>query len=589
MPVEAGGIRLRAVAGGLLLAGLLSPGMSAAQDATLEQRIKQLEDALKSVTEELKALKEQAAQQAVPAAPAAPAQPGAEEAEAEAKAAIKDAQDKAVAEIKKAQQEAAAAAAQAASAASQATAAKQQSDVELEKAKAEAAAASSQAAELKDRVQTLEQRADQTPSFSLANGLAFSDPRGRWSARFTGRVQGDWRTFDPADAIPDTWSVRRARLGFELTAFKDYLFYLEGEFATGNSQAGTAQVASLTNAYVQFNWWAPQAALRIGQFKPPIGLENSAPDVLTDFMERGLPQNLLQNLNYQRGIMVQGVPYKGLYYGVSWTNGTGINVDNPNTSFQNVQADGGDITARVALNAAPWVKASDSVYHLGGSFKTGMVANGSPGFVAATGRTEAFGTIFFTPQAFNGVGGVTEASNIERDLTAGELALAWKQFKLQSEYWQAQYSGTRITPSVIAFDRSIYSYYVSGFWMITGEAYADIYGGGNATFGRVRPRNNFSWGNGWGAWEVGVRYSVFDAKDFNNNNPQGTGRLGATAPTTVSTNAAQAWTFQVKWILNPYIRFLLDYVQTDFDTPVTANTVTYDTEKAITFRAQADF
>jgi phosphate-selective porin OprO/OprP len=126
--------------------------------------------------------------------------------------------------------------------------------------------------------------------------------------------------------------------------------------------------------------------------------------------------------------------------------------------------------------------------------------------------------------------------------------------------------------------------------MITGESYADSYGG-NATFGRLRPRNNFGFGKGtgWGAWEVGARYSKFDATDFNNSNPQGTGRLGASAPTTVSANEAKAWTLQLKWILNPYTRMLVDYIQTDFNTPVTTNGVAYDTEKAITFRGQFDF
>jgi hypothetical protein len=34
---------------------------------------------------------------------------------------------------------------------------------------------------------------------------------------------------------------------------------------------------------------------------------------------------------------------------------------------------------------------------------------------------------------------------------------------------------------------------------------------------------------------------------------------------------------------------LVDYIQTDFNTPVTTNGVVYDIEKAITFRAQFDF
>jgi phosphate-selective porin OprO/OprP len=521
----------RACFSALVAIGMASAAPAWGQDT--EERIRQLEDQLRSVTEELKAIKDQMRE------------------DRDARGARRSQED--------------------------------------------AAQAASQAGELKERVQALEQRVDQAPTARLANGLTLEDPRGLWSARFTGRVQGDYRYFDPPDAIPDTFSVRRARIGLELTAFKNYTFYVEGEFITGNAQGGTSQTASLTNAYVDLNWF-PQARPRIGQFKPPIGLENSAPDVLTDFQERSLTQSLLQNLNYDRGVMLHGVPYKGIYYGVSLTNGAGLNLEEPNRTAQDVQSGGKDVTARLTVNFAQYLDWSDAVIHVGAGYKSGQVSNapnqgtaGTAGFVAATGRTEAFGTTFFTPQAFNGAGGVTAASNIDRKISVGELALGWKQFKVQSEYWKASYSGSTVTPSGGAFDRDIDAYYVSAFWMLTGEAYADAYGG-NATFGRVRPRNNFSFdGTGWGAWEIGLRYSHFDAGDFNNSNPAGTGRLGASAPTTVSTNQADAWTLQLKWIVNPYTRLLVNYIQTKFDTPVVTNGVTYSDEKAVTFRAQFDF
>jgi phosphate-selective porin OprO/OprP len=402
-------------------------------------------------------------------------------------------------------------------------------------------------------------------------------------------VQADYRYFDPADAVPSTFSVRRARIGLELTALKDYTFYVEGEFATGNAQGGTVQNASITNAWLDLNWF-PQARPRIGQFKPPIGLENYAPDVLTDFMERGLTNSLIQNLNYDRGVMVQGVPYKGIYYGVSLTNGAGLNLEERNTLPQDVAARGKDVTARVAVNFAQYLDWTDSVVHVGGGYKTGTVANATDNaFVAPTVRTEAFGTTFFTPQAFNVVGG-TPTTNIDRQIAVAEVAVAWKQFRVQSEYWNASYSGTRLAPTVVPFDRSIDAFYVSAFWLLTGESYADTYSAQSATFGRLRPRNNFSFsGNGWGAVELGLRYSHLDASDFKASNPTGTGGIAGTAPTSVSTNKADAWTVGLKWILNPYTRFLVNYVQTEFDTPVVTNGVTYSNEKALLLRGQFDF
>ena len=101
-------------------------------------------------------------------------------------------------------------------------------------------------------------------------------------------------------------------------------------------------------------------------------------------------------------------------------------------------------------------------------------------------------------------------------------------------------------------------------------------------------------GYAWGAWEVGLRYSFFDASDFKTTNPVSTGQLGPGAATTTpvvttSTNKATAYTAQLKWIQNTYVRTLLDYVRTDFDTPVTANGKTINHEDAIMMRVQVDF
>ncbi len=58
---------------------------------------------------------------------------------------------------------------------------------------------------------------------------------------------------------------------------------------------------------------------------------------------------------------------------------------------------------------------------------------------------------------------------------------------------------------------------------------------------------------------------------------------------TTSTNRANAWTAQVKWIQNVYTRVLLDYVHTEFDTPVVSYGVPYDHEDAYMMRFQVDF
>ena len=128
--------------------------------------------------------------------------------------------------------------------------------------------------------------------------------------------------------------------------------------------------------------------------------------------------------------------------------------------------------------------------------------------------------------------------------------------------------------------------------MISGENYSDWYRGG--TFVRPRPANNFGWGkgDGLGLWELNFRYSFFDGTDFNNSNPQFTGRPGTSASfpnITQGTNKAFAYSLGLKWQPNLYTRFMVNLIHTSFDTPVTVNGQNTTYENAVTLRAQADF
>jgi phosphate-selective porin OprO and OprP len=447
--------------------------------------------------------------------------------------------------------------------------------------------------ELREKLGQITEKSDATTqkveasvaSSSLGEGLGFNDPRGNWALRFNGRIQGDYRTYDPNGISASTFGVRRVRIGMGLVVLRDYQIYVEGEFINGAATGTTTQSAALTNGWLEASWF-PAARLRIGQFKPQFGLENSMFDVLTDFQERALTQSLLQNLNYDRGIMVHGAPLKGMYYGVTLSNGAGLNLEESQGSNQEALTDGKDVSVRLVQDFSRFLDTQDMVAHFGASYKTGSVTSrGGTAFSPATVQTEARGITFFNSATLAG-------NRTDRTITALEGTVAYGPVKVQSEVWKAQYEGT--TPGGLEYDRKLDATYVSLAWMITGEAYADSYR--NGIYGRMRPRNNFSMeqGGGNGAWELAARYSAFDGGDFTTTNAAGTGVLGAgvatlTPPTTVSTNKAKAYTAQVKWLPNAYTRFLVNYVHTSFDTPVTANGVSTDKEKAITLRGQLDF
>lgn len=442
----------------------------------------------------------------------------------------------------------------------------------------------------KDRLDGLESRFDQLGiQARQGEGIVLEDPRGNWALRVGGRVQLDYRRFTPNGAVADTFGLRRARFGVDATLLRDYRIVVEAEYANGNATGTTAQNVALTLGYFDVGTFAPHARIRLGQFKPAFGYEQTLLDLYSDYMERSFGQSLLQNLNYDRGLMIYGVPVKGLWYGVTVGNGVGQNLEEKQSNSQEVDAAHPEWTTRLTGNFAQFLDLPDRILQVGASYRRGEIANSAANpYVAASVQTEARGVTFFTPAAFNATG--QTAGNINREHFAYEYLFALGPVKLQGEHFEVAYGGTRSSPAPsLDFKRKLKADYISAMWLVTGEHYADFFR--DSTIGKIRPRNRFARGaqGGWGALELGLRYSSFDGSDFSSANPARTGQLGATAPVTTSTTQADAFTFQVKWVPNIFTRFWLDLVRTEFDTPVVANGVSLTHENALAIRTQIDF
>ncbi|MEZ0247123.1 MAG: OprO/OprP family phosphate-selective porin [Methylophilaceae bacterium] len=415
---------------------------------------------------------------------------------------------------------------------------------------------------------------------NFKDGIVFEDGSGNWQLAINGRVQADYREFDPEAHAADTFSLRRARLGGTATFYKDYVVRVEGEYSGSST--------SLTYGYFDINKWK-QAKIRMGQFKPFYGLERSMSTNFTDFQERSMADSLLGS-TYDRGIMVHGAPVPGLYYSLAYINGTGTVDEN------NAREDGKDLTARVSGNIAEFAGWKDAVVHVGGWWGQGDEGSRRLASFIPTGQSEGRGASFFSTACTqtNGAGNCGAAlsngfaDNVERTRGGGELALAYGPVKFQGEYIRTEFEG----PS---YDRDIDAWYASTVWNVTGEPFAAMYKDG--IFGRLKPKNNFG-ANGWGAVQLGLRYSKFDASDFKTSNTNGSGVLlnnpsSTTDGLLVATNEADAWTLGANWILTPNTRLIMNYVHTEFDTPITvrvnARNDTFDSEDALTLRAQFDF
>lgn len=522
-----------------------------AQDA--EERIRQLEQQLNAVTQELRSLKDEVRkanaqpQPAVQDAVAAPA-PGAAETQALRK------------------------------------------DVDQLK---------TQVAEVKEQATNTEKTVDQNGVRAyLGQGLVFEDPRGRWRINVSGRAQTDFRMFSPDSSSADTFTLRRARIGVDATLLNDYRVFVEEEFANQATGPAPANAPIMTFAFADLNWFRPGVKFRVGQFKPFIGLDNTMLDLQTDFLERAFTQSLFQSLIYDRGVMAFGEPIPGLVYSAAVTNGTGQNVDESQGNLREAESDGKEVTARLVGNFAQFFDIPDTVIHFGGTYKNGSNPNSKANpYRGATVQTEARGITFFIPEPFNSTTGATNVSSIDRTIFDIEWALAHKWAKLQGDYAQVRYDGTKLagTGAPSDFSRALKAWYVSAGIMLSGEYYADIYRDG--AFVRPRPNNNFVLGEkGWGLWELSLRYSSFDGSDFDNGNLANTGRpiqSGANFASfpniTQGTSKANAYTLGLKWQPNMYLRFMANLIHTKFDTPVIVNGKATDYENAFTMRAQLDF
>ena len=130
-------------------------------------------------------------------------------------------------------------------------------------------------------------------------------------------------------------------------------------------------------------------------------------------------------------------------------------------------------------------------------------------------------------------------------------------FSLQAEYVLARVdSDTSVDPSFSAF-------YVTAAIFVTGESRPYKKFGG--AFGRVKPENDFDLdGEGWGAFEVAVRYSMIDLNDE-----------------TIIGGEVSNVSVGVNWYLTDFTRVMLNAVFVDLDNVGNA--------RALMFRFQIDF
>jgi phosphate-selective porin OprO/OprP len=336
-------------------------------------------------------------------------------------------------------------------------------------------------------------------------------------------IQIDNRTFPGDSTVPltDQMLIRRARPALSGTVYKYIDFYLRPDFGLGTTV--------LYEAYFELKYF-PRANLRVGKFKPPVGLERLQSDDDTSFVERGFPTLLAPSRDI--GYQISGDLVRRR---VSYTMGV--------------------------FNGVPDNGLSDPLSGLG--FGVGASSGSDDGIPLPSYKT--FGQNTF----FSFASGVTAAGHRTRLAPQGYYYNG--PFGLFAEYTFAEEG---LQKGTLRRSIAFRAWQVQASYLLTGD---------KKGFTTLTPRKNFDPKNhGWGAVELAVRTGEFSVeRGFFDD---GFGNVASTP------RHAKEWVGGVNWYLNRAVRISLDYGNTNFDGGASAAAGgNRPTERALLQRFQINF
>lgn len=334
-------------------------------------------------------------------------------------------------------------------------------------------------------------------------------------------LQVDSRAFvgDGAAAGADTILLRRVRPTFSGTVYRYVDYFFRPDFGQGTTV--------IYDAYLELTYFSA-AKVRVGKFKPPVGLERLQSDDDTIFVERGLPTLLTPSRDI--GYQISGVVLpKRLNYSIGVFNGV------PDNGLSDVAVSSHrDYAARLFLT--PFNGASGNPLS-GLGFGSGISGGGVDGQPLPAYKT--FGqTTFFTFAS-----GVAEAGHRTRLSPQAYYYLG--PFGLLAEYTLTEEG---LKKGAVQRDVAFRAWQVEASYILTGES---------KSFTSPTPRKSFDPRNhGWGALELAARVGDFGAE-------RGIYNYGFASPATTPRRAHE-WVGGVNWYLNRLVRISLDYGHTNF-------------------------
>lgn len=426
-----------------------------------------------------------------------------------------------------------------------------------------------------------------TPSTGGASILAgkpsIASPDGRFVANLHGVMQFDAADYFQDSARPtnldfrrgaaatdtahardlnDGTDFRRARIGLDGKVFGDFEYNVLFEFGG----AGAEDAGHVQELWLQYSGLKP-FHLRVGAFRPSLGLEDQGSTNGMPFLERPAIVDTVASLSgadFREAAQLWAAGDRWFASGIVTTRAVGtINSTGTGGTQSFDQALG--FVGRAAI--IPF-KGDDWMTHLGvhGSYAYQIADAGGPDTAVGTARYP----VTFQERPELRVDGTRLVST--GGIDADHAGTAGVEFAAQKQnlYVQAEYETFGIARRNSALnDPSFSGYYVEGSWILTGERRR--YNPNTFAFDAPPVDHPFDFKNRtWGAWELALRYSDLDL-----NYHQGVAGLANPADA-VRGGEQRIFAAGLNWYLNPIVRFMVDYQHVDISR-LSPNAVTFAT------------
>jgi phosphate-selective porin OprO/OprP len=400
-------------------------------------------------------------------------------------------------------------------------------------------------------------KAKETASVSAGKeGFFIKSGDNAYSLRLGGNIQFDSRWYfdkgSPVGGPSDTFIMRKVRPVLEGVFYDKIAFRMMADFGNGQTVLQDAYIEYRHNKYVN---------IRAGKYKPPMGLERLVQDSETEFVERGLPTNLVPNrdigVQWAGAVLSDTLSYQfGVFNGVVDNSATDTADTNDNKDYM------ARIIAEPFKNTGNWLKGLGVGIAYSYGVQQGTVTAANLPQYKTVGQVNFF---TYSSGAF---------ADGERRRVSPQLYYYVGPFGLMGEYVAGTQQVTRSTNQKRDVDSKAWQ--LAGFWVVTGE---------DASYRSPNPGKPYNiGGDGWGAVELVAR---FGAQTIDDSAFVGTAATRLANPNASAREARYAG-LGVNWYFSRNFKIQVNYDQTLFDGGA-AGGADQPREKALFTRFQANF